>query len=52
MIETYKEKCSDVYDDYRLLSIEVDTLAKLKVSTNTDTESGEVTYSPDLSPPI
>ncbi|CAH8185369.1 tyrosine-type recombinase/integrase [Vibrio aestuarianus] len=50
MIETYKEKCSDVYDDYRLLSIEVDTLAKLKVFTNTDTESGEVTYSPDLSP--
>lgn len=50
MIETYKEKCSDVYDDYRLLSIEVDTLAKLKVFTNTDTEPGEVTYSPDLSP--
>ncbi|MBD1575904.1 phage integrase family protein [Vibrio sp. S11_S32] len=50
MIETYKEKCSDVYDDYRLLSVEVDTLAKLKFSTNTDTESGEVTYSPDLSP--
>ncbi|MEZ8270100.1 tyrosine-type recombinase/integrase [Vibrio splendidus] len=50
MIETHEEKCSDVYDDYRLLSIEVDTLAKLRISTNINTESGEVTYSPYLSP--
>ncbi|WP_418356956.1 tyrosine-type recombinase/integrase [Shewanella basaltis] len=50
MIRTYEEQYSDVYDDYRLLSVEVDTLAKLRISTNTDTESGEVTYSPDLSP--
>ncbi|MFM2584360.1 tyrosine-type recombinase/integrase [Vibrio campbellii] len=50
MIETHEEKYSDVYDDYQLLSVEVDTLAKLKISENTDTESGEVTYSPDLSP--
>ncbi|CAH7023555.1 MutL protein [Vibrio coralliirubri] len=50
MIETHEEKNSDVYDDYRLLSIEVDTLAKLKISKSTNTESGEVTYSPCLSP--
>lgn len=50
MIETYDEKCSDVYDDYRLLSVEVDTLAKLKISANINTESGEVTHSPYLSP--
>ncbi|MFV8461251.1 tyrosine-type recombinase/integrase [Vibrio campbellii] len=50
MIETHEEKCSDVYDDYRLLSVEVDTLAKLTISESTDTESGEVTYSPCLSP--
>ncbi|MDH5904638.1 site-specific integrase [Vibrio splendidus] len=49
MIETH-EKNSDVYDDYRLLSIEVDTLAKAKISESTNTESGEVTYSPYLSP--
>ncbi|MBF4237559.1 site-specific integrase, partial [Vibrio anguillarum] len=50
MIETHEEKCSDVYDDYRLLSVEVDTLAKLRVSANINTESGEVTHSPYLSP--
>ncbi|CAH7104819.1 tyrosine-type recombinase/integrase [Vibrio splendidus] len=50
MIETHEEKCSDVYDDYRLLSVEVDTLAKLIISESTNTESGEVTYSPCLSP--
>lgn len=50
MIETHEEKCSDVYDDYRLLSVEVDTLAKLIISESTNTESGEVTYSPSLSP--
>ncbi|EJG1659858.1 tyrosine-type recombinase/integrase [Vibrio parahaemolyticus] len=48
MIETHKE--IDVYDEYRLLSIEVDTLAKLKISENINADSGEVTYSPDLSP--
>lgn len=50
MIETQEEKYSDIYDDYRLLSIEVDTLAKLKVLENISTDSGEVTYSPYLSP--
>nr|WP_212752557.1 site-specific integrase [Vibrio sp. B4-6] len=33
-----------------MLSIEVDTLAKLKISASIDTESGEVTHSPNLSP--
>ncbi|MEZ8780261.1 tyrosine-type recombinase/integrase [Vibrio splendidus] len=50
MIETHDEKDSDIYDDYRLLSIEVDTLAKLKVSESINTDSGEVTYTPYLSP--
>ncbi|WP_372383910.1 tyrosine-type recombinase/integrase [Vibrio sp. BS-M-Sm-2] len=50
MIETHEEKCSEVYHDYRLLSVEVDTLAKLRISTNINTESGEVTHSPYLSP--
>ena len=50
MIETHEEKCSGVYDDYRLLSVEVDTLAKLRISANINTESGEVTHSPYLSP--
>ncbi len=50
MIETHEEKYSDVYDDYLLLPIEVDTLAKLKISESINTESGEVTSSPYLSP--
>lgn len=50
MIETHEEKCSDVYDDYRLLSVEVDTLAKLRISANINTESEEVTHSPYLFP--
>ncbi|MEZ9370400.1 tyrosine-type recombinase/integrase [Shewanella sp. 10N.286.51.B2] len=48
MIEKHDE--NDVYDDYRLLSIEVDTLAKLRISQVIDTDSGEVTHSPYLSP--
>ncbi|EAP93699.1 tyrosine-type recombinase/integrase [Vibrio splendidus] len=50
MIETHEEKNSDVYDDYRLLSIEVDTLAKLKISESINADSGEVAHSPYLSP--
>ncbi|MFZ3532734.1 site-specific integrase [Vibrio harveyi] len=50
MIETHEDKYSDIYDDYQLLSIEVDTLAKLQISASIDTESGEVTHSPYLSP--
>ena len=48
MIEKHEE--NDVYDDYRLLSIEVDTLAKLRISEIIDSDSGEVTHSPYLSP--
>ncbi|MEI8671493.1 site-specific integrase [Vibrio sp. SA48] len=50
MIETHEEKYSDVYDDYLLLPIEVDTLAKLKISASINTESEEVTHSTYLSP--
>ena len=50
MIETHEDKYSDLYDDYRLLSIQVDTLAKLKISTSINNDSGEVTNSPYLSP--
>ncbi|CAK2490591.1 Site-specific recombinase XerD [Vibrio crassostreae] len=50
MIEKHEEKNSDVYDDYRLLSIEVDTLAKLKISESINADSGEVAHSPYLSP--
>jgi integrase len=50
VITTHDGKHSDIYDDYRLLSIEVDTLAKLKVSESINTDSGELTYSPYLSP--
>ena len=50
MIETHEEKYSDVYDDYLLLPIEVDTLAKLKITESINIESGEVTSSPYLSP--
>ncbi|MGF1754742.1 site-specific integrase [Vibrio makurazakiensis] len=50
MIEAHEKKHSDIYDDYRLLSIEVDTLAKLKVSESINADSVEVTYSPYLSP--
>ncbi|TKF27195.1 site-specific integrase [Vibrio kanaloae] len=50
MIETHEDKCFDIYDDYQLLSVEVDTLAKLQISASIDTESGEVTHSPYLSP--
>ncbi|MEZ8130172.1 tyrosine-type recombinase/integrase [Enterovibrio norvegicus] len=48
MTETHCE--NDLYDDYRLLSIEVDTLAKLKITQNIDAKSSEVTFSPRLYP--
>ncbi|MEZ9230903.1 tyrosine-type recombinase/integrase [Vibrio amylolyticus] len=48
MIEKHEE--NDVYDDYRLLSIEVDTLAKLRISEIIDSDSGEMVHSPYLSP--
>ena len=48
MIEAHYE--NDIYDDYRLLSIEVDILSKLKISENINAVSGETTYSLRLSP--
>jgi len=48
VIEAHSE--NDIYDDYRLLSIEVDTLSKLKISENINAVSGETTYSLRLSP--
>lgn len=48
MIKAHYE--NDIYDDYRLLSIEVDTLSKLKISENINAVSGETTYSLRLSP--
>ena len=46
----HEETNSDLYDDFRLLSIEVDTLAKLKLKDSINADSGDVTYSPYLSP--
>ncbi len=40
----------DIYDDCWLLPIKVDTLAKLKIRSSTDTESGEVAFSALLEP--
>ncbi|AQM69248.1 site-specific tyrosine recombinase XerC [Vibrio campbellii] len=50
MIEKHGKKYYDAYDDYQLLSIEIDTLAKLKISESSNTESEELTHSPYLSP--
>ena len=50
MIETHVEKNSDIYDDYRLLPVKVDTLAKLKISESINAEPEESTYYPYLSP--
>lgn len=50
MIKTHEENYSDIYDDYQLLCITVDTLAKLQISASIDIESGEIVHSPNLSP--
>jgi integrase len=47
---THDENQPDIYDDYRLLSIVVDTLAKLKISESINADSGEVTFLANLSP--
>jgi len=41
---------NDIYEDYRLLSIEVDTLANIKISECVDNDTGEITLNPYLSP--
>jgi integrase len=48
--KTHDETHSDIYDDYRLLPIVVDTLVKLQISERINDDSGEITYSPYLSP--
>ena len=40
---------NDIYEDYRLISIEVDTLAKIKISECVDNVTGEITLTPYLS---
>ncbi|AZG36411.1 tyrosine-type recombinase/integrase [Shewanella psychromarinicola] len=50
MTRTHEENQFDIYDDYRLLSIVVDTLAKLKISESINADSGEVTFLANLSP--
>ncbi|EGR4164215.1 site-specific integrase [Vibrio cholerae] len=49
MIET-NNTYLDIYDDCWLLPIKVDTLAKLKIRSSTDTKSGEVAFSALLEP--
>jgi len=50
VIETQDEIHSEIFDDFRLLLINVDILAKLKLSENLDKDTGEVTLNTDLSP--
>ncbi|MBA6253141.1 site-specific integrase [Colwellia sp. MB3u-55] len=50
MIESHPETYNDIYDDYRLLSIEVDTLANINISECVDNDTGEITLNPYLSP--
>jgi integrase len=50
VIKIDDENHSDNYDDYRLLPIVVDTLAKLKISESINADTGEVTCTPYLSP--
>ncbi|WP_211183633.1 tyrosine-type recombinase/integrase [Pseudoalteromonas arctica] len=47
---TQDEIHTELFDDYQLLSIDVDVLAKLKLSEHIDEESGEVTFNTELSP--
>jgi len=39
-----------IYEDYQLLSIEVDTLANIKISEDVANDTGEITLAPYLSP--
>lgn len=48
MIKAHHE--NDIYDDYKLLSIDIDTLARVKISEDINAESGEISYTPHLSP--
>jgi integrase len=48
VIKAHRE--DEIYDDYRLLSIDIDTLARVKISEDINAESGEISYTPHLYP--
>lgn len=50
MIERQIDKNSEIYNDYQLLTIKVDTLAKLKISEKMDCKTGEIVHTPYLYP--
>jgi integrase len=50
VIENQTEAYNDTYEDYRLLSIKVDTLANIKISECVDNDTGEITLTRYLSP--
>ncbi len=50
MIENQTEAYNDIYEDFQLLSIKVDTLANIKISECVDNDTGEITLNPYLSP--
>jgi integrase len=50
VIESHPEAYNDTYEDYRLLSIEVDTLANIKISEVVNNDTSEITLKPHLSP--
>jgi len=50
VIESQSKTYNDIYEDYRLLTIVVDTLANIKISECVDNDTGEITLNPYLSP--
>jgi integrase len=50
VIENKTEAYNDIYEDFQLLSIKVDTLANIKISECVDNDTGEITLNPYLSP--
>lgn len=50
MKQNQEKSNNDIYEDYRLLSIAVDTLASLKISECVDNDTGEISLNPYLSP--
>ncbi|MDO6488419.1 site-specific integrase [Colwellia sp. 6_MG-2023] len=50
MIKSQTETYNDIYEDFQLLSIKVDTLANIKISECVDNDTGEITLKPHLSP--
>jgi integrase len=50
VIQNQEKAHNNIYEDYRLLPIEVDTLAKVKITSNVDNDTGEFTLTPYLFP--